>query len=194
MPTDQSVLGRRRGPGVQRAARPPIGPGPSAVYLGAVLEACQMCIEGAKRMRRRELSLHIRGMEQILERARGVLREEEARRGPAGATWRDQTGRLSATLLAGALGISEAQVAKIVGRPRQSVNKTPNAPSLQKKLEFLERVARAGEAFRREAGFRSWLRQPNRELRGESPLDMLLAGRLDVVAEFAEDLMAGNPS
>lgn len=126
----------------------------------------------------------------IVKIGRGLGRSE----GATTPEVRDDTGRLDASRIADVLGVSESQLAKALGRSRQALNKTPNAPSMQKKLGFLERVARAREAFQGEAGFRAWLRQPNRELRGKAPMDLLLAGRLALVAEFAEDFMDGNPA
>ena len=75
---------------------------------------------------------------------RGERRASRTTRGVIDATsdLRAKSGRLSATLVAEAFGISVAEVARSLGQSRQAVTKTSDSKSLQKDLQPFERIAR----------------------------------------------------
>ena len=106
---------------------------------------------------------------------------------------RVESGRLSAERVAGLFGVSVSDLGGWLGKSRQALNKTPDAPSLQPALEQLERVARLRTLLSDE-DFRKWLRMPNPELDGKKPLDLLAAKRWQDVAEMVEDMLTGAPA
>lgn len=111
----------------------------------------------------------------------------------ATASLRSDAGRLDAGRVAEVFGLSVAELAGLLGRSRQAVSKTPDADSLQARLRSFERITRL-RAVLSGPDFRSWLNLANPVLEGRSPLDIVRAGRADVVANLAEDLLAGAPA
>lgn len=111
----------------------------------------------------------------------------------ATADLRTADGRLSAERVADAFGLSTAELAGLLGRSRQAVGKTPSAESIQPGLLPFERVARL-RAILDSSDFRRWLNMPSAELDGRTPLALIRAGKVDVVAERAEDMLTGSPA
>jgi hypothetical protein len=105
---------------------------------------------------------------------------------------RAANGRLSAHAVAERFGLKPAQLAKVLGKTKQAVAQTPDAPSLQTGLRQFERVARL-EAVLTHNEFRAWLNQPNQHLDGDAPIDLLMAGRAEVVVNLAESMLTGTP-
>jgi hypothetical protein len=103
------------------------------------------------------------------------------------------SGRISAKKVAERFGLSLSRLAELDGKQRQAVNKTPDSPRLQEFLRPFERVARLRAVFSDE-DFRAWLRRPVRDLEDQSPLDLILGGRIEVVADYAEDMLLGTPA
>jgi hypothetical protein len=103
------------------------------------------------------------------------------------------SGKLSAMRIAEAFGLPLAELARILGRSRQSVSKTDDADSLQAPLRPFEKVARI-RALLSPEGFRTWLHLANDQLQGESPLEWIRKGRVDVIADLAADVLTGAPS
>lgn len=106
---------------------------------------------------------------------------------------RSESGRLSAKRVAACIGLPVARLAALLGRKRQTISKTDDAESLQADLIPLERVARL-RAVLSEADFRKWLRIPNDQLDGETPLRLIENGEISVVADLAEDMLTGMPT
>src|SRR6266849_1810549 len=90
----------------------------------------------------------------------------------ATADLRAPSGRLSAQKISEALGLSGAELARPIGRKRQTVAKTDDAKSLQAALWPFERIARLRSVLPT-ADFRSWLNMPNEQLDELSPLDVI---------------------
>ena len=111
----------------------------------------------------------------------------------ATAALRSESGRLDARRVAGAFGLSVAELAGLLGKSRQAVSKTPDSDSLQPRLRPFERIARL-RAVLSQADFRSWLNLANDQLEGQAPLGIVRAGRPEVVANLAEDLLTGAPA
>jgi hypothetical protein len=131
-----------------------------------------------------------------------VLSKQKPRPGPldevkdvvaATSRLREENGKLSAVPIAKLYGVSVAQLADWLGRSRQTVSRTPDADSLQDKLEYFERVARLLIALPEEK-FRKWLRMPNPHLSKESPLDWLAQHRWQALADLVDDMLTGAPS
>jgi transcriptional regulator with XRE-family HTH domain len=135
-----------------------------------------------------------------------IWAEQEAERDPgtdplrqiksviaATADLRTASGRLSAQQVAKAFGLSLAELAGLLGRSRQAVSKTGDAESLQPALAPFERIARLGAALS-QSDFLRWLRMPNEQLEGRSPLDAIRDGRVTEIADLAEDMLTGNPT
>ncbi len=106
---------------------------------------------------------------------------------------RAASGRLDATRIAEAFGLSVSELAGLLRRTRQAVSKTPDAESLQPLLQPYERVARL-RAVLTDSDFRSWLNLDNGRLDGKTPLQIVRAGQVDVVAGLTEDLLTGAPA
>jgi Protein of unknown function (DUF2384) len=106
---------------------------------------------------------------------------------------RGSHGKLSAEAIAKLYGISVAQLAKWLGRSRQTVSRTPDADSLQDQLGFFERVARL-LAVLNENDFRRWLRMPNPNLNNEVPLSWLASKRWQPLADLTDDMLTGAPT
>ena len=110
-----------------------------------------------------------------------------------GSRLREKNGNLSAVSIARLYGASVAQLADWLGRSRQTVSRTPDADSLQDKLEYFERVARLLTVLPEEE-FRKWLRMPNPNLSNESPMDWIAQNRWQALADFVDDMLTGAPS
>ncbi len=120
-----------------------------------------------------------------LDRVKEVLRATE--------DLRVSNGNLSAAAVATAFGVSVNQLAAWLGRSRQALSKTPDADTLQDPLSFFERVARL-RAVLAKGQFLKWLRMPNPELDGQTPLALLASGERQVVADLVDDMLTGAPA
>jgi hypothetical protein len=103
------------------------------------------------------------------------------------------SGKLSATKVAEAFGLSVADLAALIGRSRQAVSKTPDSDFVQPLLGPFERVARLRARLSTE-DFRTWLHLTNEQLGKRTPLDLIRDGRVAVVADLAEDMLTGSPA
>jgi len=102
-------------------------------------------------------------------------------------------GRLSAKCIASVFGITLSQLAKALGKSKQALSKTPDAKNLHPLLRPYERVARL-RVFKDDHAFKVWLAASNPHLDGASPIELLLNGEGQCVADLVEDMMLGNPS
>ena len=104
-----------------------------------------------------------------------------------------KTGRLDASKIADALGMSLAKLATIIGKSRGTVNKTPDAPALQDALRPYERILRLKARLPDEKLF-TWLEAPNRHLDDRTPRSLIEDGRAEIVADLVEDALTGQPT
>lgn len=121
-----------------------------------------------------------------LDNVRAIVAATKDLRGP--------TGRLSVPAVATAYGVSVSQLATWLGRSRQALHKAPDADSVQRQLEFFERIARLRAVLEEPDDFRRWLRMPNEALSGKTPLGLLKARRFQVLADLVDDMLTGSPS
>ena len=110
------------------------------------------------------------------------------------ADLREANGNLSAARIAKVFGVSVSQLAGWLGRSKQAVSKTPDADSLQPALGYFERVARMRLVTGNDAGFRKWLRTPNKLLENASPLELLAKEDWQVMADYVDDTLTGAPT
>jgi hypothetical protein len=106
---------------------------------------------------------------------------------------RTEGGKLSAKLIADLYGVSQTQIGEWLGKRKQTVSKTPDADSLQRGLEYLERIARLRIALK-DHDFRKWLRMANELLDGAAPMDLIKRRRPQVVADLVADMITGRPA
>ena len=130
-------------------------------------------------------------VEKMSRRNRDPLRES-SRVAKAVEGLRLESGRLSATKIANELGISVAELAKYLGSSRQAVSKTPDAKTLQLKLRPYERIIQLRSTLSK-TKFKNWINHGFPDLDGLSPLELMAAGKVAVVADFAEDAILGTP-
>jgi uncharacterized protein (DUF2384 family) len=110
----------------------------------------------------------------------------------ATADLRAPSGRLSAKRIAGRFGMSVAELARALGKSRQTVTKTDDAEAIQEGLAPFARIARL-RAVLSEEDFRAWLNLPHEALEGRRPLTLIRERRADVVADLATDMLSGSP-
>jgi hypothetical protein len=150
----------------------------------------------------REMAEKMKEMESVIERLNAALGEAPPQSSPlddvhellkATEDLRVANGKLSATAIAKAFGLSVNELAGWLRRSRQSLAKTPDADSLQDALAFFERVARLRAVVPQDR-FLKWLRMPNAQLDGKSPLDLMANEERQVVVDFVEDMLTGAPT
>ena len=112
----------------------------------------------------------------------------------ASSDLRVENGNLSAQAIASVFGLSLNALAKILGRTRQALTKTPDADSLQNELGFFERIARFRTVLADDAEFRKWLRMTQAELDGETPFRWIERKRWQALADMVDDMLTGAPS
>lgn len=111
----------------------------------------------------------------------------------ATADLRTDSGKLSAHRVGEAFGLAVAELAEMVGRSRQTVSKTPQAEALQPLLAPFERIARLRTVLAK-SDFLRWLNMPNEHLAGSSPLGLIREGKVEAVADLAQDMLTGSPA
>ncbi|SRR6266446_2697836 len=148
---------------------------------------------------RRRAQAQMRQMEALMEQMNSALGDVTPRHSPLDEVkeviestqdLRVANGKLSAVAVASAFGVSLNQLAGWLGRSRQAVSKTPDADSLQNELGFFERVARLRVVVSQDR-FLKWLRMPNSQLEGDTPLKLLADGERQVVADLVDDMLTG---
>ena len=144
----------------------------------------------------------MRQMQTVLDQIRTALGEVSPRPTPldeikevieSSRDLRVANGNLSATAVASVFGLSLNKLAVWLGRSRQALSKTPDSDSLQNELAFFERVARLRVVLSKDR-FLKWLRMPNSQLEGDTPLDLLAKGERQVIADLVDDMLTGAPT
>ena len=106
---------------------------------------------------------------------------------------RSDRGNLSAKLISDLYEIPTTQLARGLGKTKQTLFKTPDADSVQAGLEYFERIARLRIAMS-DADFRKWLRTPNPLLDEKTPLELIFSGKEQVIADLVADMITGKPN
>lgn len=104
------------------------------------------------------------------------------------------SGRIDAKRVSEFLGLSVAELGRLIGRSRAALHKTSAAPAIQAKLEPLAgisasllRLVGSPEAAR------IWLNSPNPELGGATPMGIVRDGGARTVDELLRDALLGQP-
>jgi len=105
------------------------------------------------------------------------------------------TGRLDACRVAEFLKIPLKKLAEGLGKNYSTVHKTPTAPSLQPRLQSIERILEILEdVFADRAQVLAWLNHPHPDLGKRTPLDVICEGYPDAVEDMLEAALMGIPS
>lgn len=106
----------------------------------------------------------------------------------------EESGRLDAKKISEVFGLTMAEVAECVGRPRTTIVKTPDAMSLQTKLQHFERIAAGlltvtGSLKK----LKMWLNSPAPSLDGHMPVEVLKHGKVELLVGWVDDARLGSP-
>lgn len=105
------------------------------------------------------------------------------------------SGRLDARRVAEFYGEPLKKFADHLGVTPPAVSQTPDSPKYQSLLGYFEKVARITPLLENKTSFGGWVRTPNRDLKGEMPLDLLWGGpaRAQRLVDAVEDVLVGQP-
>src|SRR5205823_6469746 len=104
------------------------------------------------------------------------------------------SGRLDARRISDLFGIPLRRIAALLDQKAQTVSKTPDSRSLQAGLTLFERITSALMSLvGSEEGLRIWMNAGNPQLDGKTPMDLVLAGQGEIVADLLESMLAGQP-
>lgn len=112
----------------------------------------------------------------------------------------ENSGRLDAKRVARYFGLSERQMAKLVGVTPQAVSKTPDSKNIQEMLFAFERITRGRLLVDQDDKlFRQWLNTPSEEFRKldgrhPTPLEVIKKGNPAAVAALVDDMLNGQPA
>jgi len=106
----------------------------------------------------------------------------------------DESGRLDAKQIATVFGMTLADIARGINKSLQMVHRNPDAKSLQKALFPFERIASALLRITgTEKGLKVWLNAPNEAFPGKLPIELIIAGQVELLADMLEDVLVGHP-
>jgi|SRR5690625_554777 len=106
------------------------------------------------------------------------------------------SGRLDSLRIASYLYIEIKQVAIITGSTEQLIRDEPDAPSIQEPLRKVALII-SGLLELTGGDKRSvliWLKALHPVLDDESPLNLMMSGKINVVVDLVDDLLAGAPA
>ena len=107
----------------------------------------------------------------------------------------DSEGYMDQKKLRNYLGLRSRDMANIVGKSTRTLEKNPRSENVQKELRkigyLLELLT---EMTSNRSQIQLWLRAPNPEYGGLSPLEVIIKGKIDSVIGYLEDIMKGIPA
>ena len=105
------------------------------------------------------------------------------------------SGRLDVKKVAGLFKEDLKRFAKALNVSSAAISQTPDSKKYQGFLGYFERAARIIPMLESPDMFATWAKTPNKELNGESPLELLFAGpeKAQRLAETVEDVLVGQP-
>ena len=105
------------------------------------------------------------------------------------------TGRLDARKVADLYGECLERFSDALGVSLTEISQTPDSENYQGFLAYFEAAARIIPLLESKDMFAMWAKTPNKELKGETPLDLLFAGpaRAQELVETVEDVLVGQP-
>lgn len=105
-----------------------------------------------------------------------------------------ETGRLDATRVAEAYGVSLSSLARALGVTQSALSKRTTALAAQPGLRELEFVwAALLDAVESPERARAWLNAQRRDLGGKPPITLLLEGSAEAFAHYIRSIVAGEP-
>jgi len=107
----------------------------------------------------------------------------------------DSEGYMDQKKLRNYLGLRSRDMANIVGKSTRTLEKNPRSENVQKELRkigyLLELLT---EMTSNRSQIQLWLRAPNPEYGGLSPLEVIIKGKIGSVIGYLEDIMKGIPA
>jgi hypothetical protein len=137
-------------------------------------------------------------VEATIDRLASSVREAMAAYAPARsslvpALHDPRSGRIDAKLVAAYLDVPLSALARAVGKDYKAVFKSPASAPLQPRLAPIHRTVVAAERIF--GGSRSrvlaWMNSPNKQFDGITPMQLVLEGRGEVVANLLDATLAG---
>jgi len=93
------------------------------------------------------------------------------------------------------LGLKVKDIAHIVGRSTRTLEKNPRSEKVQKELRKLGYTLELlKDMTKNRSKTQLWLRAPNPEYAGLSPLEVISQGKVDSIIGYLEDIMKGLPA
>lgn len=106
----------------------------------------------------------------------------------------DDSGRLDAKKISAVFDLPVTTIAGCIGKPRATVDKTPDSNAVQPGLHHFERLAGGLLAITGSIkGLRIWLNSPNAEFEGHTPLEVIKLGKVKMLADWIDDTRLGSP-
>lgn len=107
----------------------------------------------------------------------------------------DNKGYVDYTKLRTYLGLKVKNIAYIVGRTPRALEKNPQSEKVQKELrKMLYILELLKNMTKNESEIQLWLRAPNPEYGGLSPLEIISQGKIDSIIGYLEDIKKGSPA
>jgi len=107
----------------------------------------------------------------------------------------DNEGYVNYAELKAYLGLKVKNIAYIVGRTARSLEKNPRSEKVQKILRKIVYIhALLKDMTKNESEIQLWLRAPNPEYSGLSPLEIISQGKIDTIVGYLEDIKKGSPA
>lgn len=134
-----------------------------------------------------------------VDRLSSSVREAMAAYGPARSSpvpslHDSRTRRIDARRLATYLDVPLSTLARAVGKDYKAVFKSPASAPIQPRLAPIHRTVVALERILgSRSGALAWLKGPNEKLGGITPMQLVLEGRCEVVAQLLDAALAGVP-
>ena len=107
----------------------------------------------------------------------------------------DSKGYVNYSELKSYLGLKVTNIAYIVGRTTRSLEKNPRSEKVQKvlrKIVYIHGLLK--NMTKNESEIQLWLRAPNPEYSGLSPLEVISQGKIDSIVGYLEDIKKGSPA
>lgn len=138
-----------------------------------------------------------RDVEARVQRLASSVREAMLEYAPAapsllGGLHDASTGRIDARKVASFLDIPLSSLSRAIGRPYKSVFKSPASTPIQPALASVHRVVSSATRLLGSRGrVLTWMNSPNGQFDGTTPIQLVLEGRCEVVADLLDATLAG---
>ena len=105
------------------------------------------------------------------------------------------SGRLDVKRIAEFYGEPLNKFATALGVSPSAVSQTPDSKKYQNFLGYFEKVARIVPLLENKSSFSTWVKSPNKELKGAAPLELLWGGpaKARKLVDVVEDVLVGQP-